>query len=56
MPVASQTLELVLRRTRPNAQLILGGHGWGTPTLPPYAEMADSLGGAVRRICDIVAA
>ena len=39
-----------------NAQLILGGPGWGTPTLPPYAEMVDSLGAAVRRICDIVAA
>ena len=56
MPVPTPTIDLVLRRTRPGAQLLLGGRGWGAPTLPAYAELVDSLGAAVRRICDIVAA
>jgi DNA-binding transcriptional MerR regulator len=56
MPVPERALELVLRRTRPNAQIMLGGPGWGRPTLPAYAELVESLGDAVQRICDIVAA
>jgi DNA-binding transcriptional MerR regulator len=56
MPVPETALGEVLRRTRPNSRILLGGPGWGTPALPPYAEVVDSLGRAVSRICDIVAA
>ena len=42
MPVSAATLDLVLRRTRPNAQILLGGTGLGTARpCPPYAEQVD---------------
>jgi DNA-binding transcriptional MerR regulator len=56
MPVPPGALDEVLRRTRPNSMIMLGGPGWGRPSLPPYAEMVDSLARAVSRICDVVAA
>jgi hypothetical protein len=56
MPGPPAALGEMLRRTRPNSRMLLGGPGWGAPTLPPYAEVVDSLGRAVSRICDIVAA
>jgi MerR family transcriptional regulator, light-induced transcriptional regulator len=55
MPVEPGVLDDVLRRTRPNARLLLGGPGWGAATLPPYAEAVGSLAAAVDRVCDIVA-
>jgi DNA-binding transcriptional MerR regulator len=58
MPVADGVLEHLLRRTRPSARVMLGGQGWGQSSpssLPPYAEVVDSLGTAVSRVYDIVA-
>ncbi|MFL6099846.1 MAG: MerR family transcriptional regulator [Actinomycetales bacterium] len=54
MPVAPGIRELVLRRTQQGPRFLLGGPGWGTGPLPPYAESVTSLGQAVHRLHDIV--
>jgi hypothetical protein len=54
MPVPPGELEHVLQRSHPSARFLFGGPGWGTPTLPPFAELVASLGEAVHRIHEIV--
>jgi hypothetical protein len=56
MPVPPDVVEQVLRRAHPTTRILLGGPGWGTPSLPPYAELVGTLGLAVHRICEILAA
>ncbi len=55
MTVGSDTVEQVLHRTQPTTRILLGGPGWGSPSLPPYAEQVSSLGLAVHRISETVA-
>jgi DNA-binding transcriptional MerR regulator len=54
MPIPSEDVDEVLRRSHPSARFLLGGPGWGSPTLPPFAEQVASLGQAVHRIHEIV--
>jgi DNA-binding transcriptional MerR regulator len=54
MPVAAGVLEQVLHRSHPGARFLLGGPGWGAPSLPPFAEHVGTLGQAVHRIHEIV--
>jgi MerR family transcriptional regulator, light-induced transcriptional regulator len=56
MPVPADVVEHVLRRAHPTTRILLGGPGWGTPRLPPYAELVGTLALAVHRIGEIVSA
>ena len=54
MPVEPEVLEQILRRSHPATRYLLGGPGWGEPTVPPFAEMVGSLGQAVHRVHELV--
>jgi methanogenic corrinoid protein MtbC1 len=55
MPVPPGTIDILLRRTRPTPQVLLGGPGWGPGALPSYAERVTGLSQAVSRVAEAVA-